>query len=366
MFLNQRYFKYFDWFTFLCIIMLCAIGLLFIFSATYQPELPYSPFFKRQVFGILSGIFIYLACSFSNYFWFCSISYRWNIVFIALLIFTLFKGTVGLGAQRWINVLFFRFQPSELAKIFFPPFFTYHLFLRHEKFSVPIFYLPLAVLGITTFLILKQPDLGTALLFFSAGLLLLWFSGLNKKFFLYFFLVMVVGCPLGWKILKPYQKQRLSVFLGYGDDKKERYQIEQARIAIGSGGITGKGFLQGTQNKLFFLPEGRTDFIFAVICEECGFLGALLILLFYSLLFGSLLLKIKKITSPPAQTLAFGLLMYPLLSTIINLGMVLGLLPTVGIPLPFISYGSSNLWTTLASLGIIQSIFMRETYRGNT
>ena len=163
-----------------------------------------------------------------------------------------------------------------------------------------------------------------------------------------------------------YQKQRLSVFLGYGDDKKERYQIEQARIAIGSGGITGKGFLQGTQNKLFFLPEGRTDFIFAVICEECGFLGALLILLFYSLLFGSLLLKIKKITSPPAQTLAFGLLMYPLLSTIINLGMVLGLLPTVGIPLPFISYGSSNLWTTLASLGIIQSIFMRETYRGNT
>ena len=154
------------------------------------------------------------------------------------------------------------------------------------------------------------------------------------------------------------------VFLGQGDERKERYQIEQAKIAIGSGGITGKGYLKGTQNKLMFLPEGRTDFIFAVLCEEWGFLGALLVILLYIILFSRLILVISKITDFYAQTLSIGLLLYTIFATTINIGMVIGLLPIVGIPLPFLSYGISHLWISFASFGMIESIVIRELYTG--
>jgi rod shape determining protein RodA len=208
-------------------------------------------------------------------------------------------------------------------------------------------------------LILRQPDLGTALLILIAGILMLWIAGIRTKFFVYACIFCACAAPLFWYCLKDYQKQRIRVFLGQGQSHKERYQIEQATIAIGSGGITGKGFLQGTKNKLRFLPEGRTDFIFAVICEELGFCGSMMVLLIYTILFIHFFNVIRIIKQPFIQLCAFGSSIHIVLSTIINIGMVLGLLPVVGIPLPFISAGVSNLWVNCISMGIFHSIVMR-------
>jgi rod shape determining protein RodA len=159
--------------------------------------------------------------------------------------------------------------------------------------------------------------------------------------------------------LRDYQKNRIIVFLGQGDEKKEGYQIEQARIAIGSGGLQGKGLFNGTQNKLRFLPESRTDFIFAVLCEEWGFMGALAMILCYIVLFFRSFLLISTVKDFYAQLFAIGLLLHILLATIINIGMVLGIMPIVGIPLPLMSYGLSNLWITFACLGGVQNIMIR-------
>ena len=286
--IDRRYIKYFDWTSFFLIIALSFIGLMFVFSATYKPDIPYSGFFKKQLFGILSGLGIYFLC--------CTIDYRkalqmglyWlSCIIIGLLAFTLIKGSIGMGGQRWIGFACVKVQPSELAKLFFPAFITYYFCTHRDYFEnrwydfVPIF-IPLLL---STILVLKQPDLGTAIVLLSTGLITLWLAGLNKKFFIYGGLCALLATPVLWHMLRPYQKARVTVFLGQGKTTKERYQIEQAKIAIGSGGFTGKGFLQGTQSKLRFIPASQTDFIFAVLCEEAGFIGALITLILYAILF---------------------------------------------------------------------------------
>jgi len=363
---TKRYFRYFDWFGFGLMLTLALIGLMFVYSATYAEGRPFSIFFKKQLFGILSGTILYIVFSITDY---RNLSHWGSIGYFmvtGLLAFTLIKGSIGMGAQRWVNLVFFRFQPSELAKLFLPAFVTYHLYEQNDTpHYLFIDYLPiLAVLGISTFLVLKQPDLGTALLILFCGLILLWLAGLTKKFFFALALASILSAPLAWRFLKPYQKNRIAVFLGAGESNKERYQLEQSEIAIGSGGFLGKGFLKGTQNRLMFLPEGRTDFIFAVLCEEWGFIGGFAVLLLYAMLFFRLLFITYTITNFYAQLLAFGLMLNIVLATIINIGMVTGLLPIVGIPLPLMSYGISHTWITFASLGWINSICIRRYYVG--
>ena len=219
-------------------------------------------------------------------------------------------------------------------------------------------------MALSFILIRKQPDLGTALVLLFCGLIIIWLAGINKSFFIYGGLILLITAPLSWHFLKPYQKQRVLVYVGQGDSRKERYQIEQSQIAIGSGGFFGKGLLKGTQNKLQFLPESRTDFIFSVIAEETGFAGALLIIILFSVLFFQLLWIALSIKSPFVQLLAIGLTLPIIISTLINIGMVTGLMPTVGIPLPFISYGLSNLWVNFASLGWFNAIAIRRFYWG--
>ncbi len=359
----NKFLYHFDWGAFGLTILIGCIGLLFVLSATTSPEQTFSLFFKKQAIGLLVGIGIYLGCTFLDY----RSLMRWGhiafIVLIGVLIFTLIKGSIGMGAQRWINLGFIKLQPSELAKLFFPPYTAYYLFThKKQKREFKDFIPLLAILGISFLLILKQPDLGTALIIAFSGFSLFWLAGLPKKFFIIGFIICLIGAPLLWKALKPYQKKRIEVFLGYGDSNKERYQIEQALIAIGSGGLTGKGLFQGTQNVLQFLPEARTDFIFAVICEEWGFLGALLILFLYLMLFIRLLMGCATITMQPVQILAIGLLIHLIFSSFVNMLMVIGFLPVVGIPLPLISYGLSNLWTTMASLGWLQGILMEQRH----
>ncbi len=362
--IDRRYFRYFDWLSFILITLLSAIGLSFVWSATFKHEEPFSLFFKKQVFGFATGFGIYFLC--------CCIDYRslqrWGYFLyfatIVLLLCTIIKGSIGMGAQRWINLGIFKFQPSELTKLFFPAFVSYYLYTEKEtgEYTLQTYTPLLIILGLSFLLIAKQPDLGTAIIIALSGLLLLWLSGLTKKFFLVSFTFFIVSAPTLWHFLKPYQKKRISVFLGEGDKRKERYQIEQSKIAIGSGGLSGKGFLQGTQNKLLFLPEGRTDFIFSVICEEWGFVGACCILFLYTLFFLRLIYVITTIPHFFGQLFAAGLSIPIMLSTLINIGMVMGMFPVVGIPLPLISYGITQLWITLASLGCFNSIAMRRFY----
>jgi rod shape determining protein RodA len=363
--IDQRISKYFDWKSSFLIGLLSIIGLFFVFSATYCPDKPFSIFFIKQAAGILSGFIIFAACCIIDYRTLLRWGYFAYIGVIALLIFTLIKGSIGMGAQRWINLGFIKLQPSELAKLLFPAFAAYHLDIKKDQQQTfTRTFLPmLSILGISFILILKQPDLGTALIIAYTGLILLWLAGLPKKFFIYSSLILFIFAPLIWRYaLKPYQKNRIAVFLGYGDTHKERYQIEQATIAIGSGGIWGKGSLQGTQNKLRFLPESRTDFIFAVLCEEWGLVGALALLFLYILLFWRFLFTVLSLSDPTIQLFALGAIIHIILSTIINIGMVVGLIPIVGIPLPLMSYGLSNLWVTFASLGWFARITMQQKY----
>lgn len=365
--LDRRYFRYFDWAGFFLMSLIAGLGLLFVFSATYKPEMPYSLFFKKQLFGICSGLLIYFVCSTQDYRYLMRWGYFLYFGVLGLLVFTIIKGSIGMGAQRWIDLGIVKAQPSELAKLLFPAFVAYYFQTQkdHFKHTFKDFIPMLAILGISALLIRKQPDLGTALILTFSGIFMFWFAGINKKFFLGLILISIIGAPLMWNFgLKDYQKKRIEVFLGEGDMRKERYQIEQSKIAIGSGGFFGKGYLQGTQNKLHFLPESRTDFIFSVLCEEWGFLGALLVLALYTCLFIHFFMIIKTIAAPHVQLLAFGLIIHIVISALINISMVLGLLPVVGIPLPLISYGVSSLWVTFASLGWFNNIAIRRFYMG--
>lgn len=370
--IDRRCFRYFDWISLLLTLALLAIGLAFVFSATYKVDVPCSMYFKKQLMGAGLGLVVYMIFSFVD----LRATYRmWFIgyfVLLCLLLYTMIAGRWVMGAQRWVSVLgFFRFQPSELAKFFLPLFIAYYFcettvpkykFSQVPRLIYKDFLSPLGVLAVSFFLILKQPDLGTALIVLASGMVMLWFVGLSKYFFIVSLGISLAAAPILWKCLHSYQQNRVLVLMGYGDARKERYQIEQSKIAIGSGGVFGKGYLQGTQNKLNFLPEGRTDFIFSVICEEVGLLGALLVLLLFGLLFVRLLFVVITVETLFEQIVALGLLLPILLSVCINVGMVIGLLPIVGIPLPLVSYGLTNLIITMASLGWINNIAIRRFY----
>lgn len=364
--IDRRYFRYFDWYSFALIVILSCIGLLSVFSATYRPEEPYSIFFKKQLFGFISGFSIYFAFCFIDYRKLCRLGYFIYFAIMAMLLFTMIKGSIAMGGKRWINLFFFKFQPSEVAKLFFPAFVAHYFETENSagKYEFKDFLPALGILAVSALLIQKQPDLGTAIILLITGLTLFWLAGLSRMFFILGAIMFLITAPVLWNTLKPYQKKRIEVFIGQGDKQKERYQIEQAKIAIGSGGLTGKGFLKGTQNKYMFLPESRTDMIFAVLAEEWGFIGVIVILLLYLLLFIRLFWVINTIPNFFAQLLATGLIVPIVISTLINIGMTLGLAPVVGIPLPLMTYGVSHLWTTFASLGWFNGIAIARFYLG--
>ncbi len=369
---DRRSVRYFDMISFLLMLALLAIGLLFVFSATYRPDRPFSLFFKKQLFGACAGIGLYLFFSFKDLRNFFRAGFFAYFVLLALLVYTMIGGWIGMGAKRWISLSFIRFQPSEMVKFLLPIFLGYYfceekvlkfpLLSEGKGLSLQSFAFPLGILGVSFLLVAKQPDLGTALIIAFSGIITLWFVGLDRRVIWAGALVCLCAAPLLWTVLKPYQQKRILVLFGHGDTHKERYQIEQSIIAIGSGGLCGKGFLRGTQNKLEFLPEDHTDFIFSVICEEIGFFGVLGVLLLFLLLFIRLMYVTMSLASFFDQIVSIGFIMPIFLSVIINLGMVIGMLPIVGIPLPLVSYGLTNLWITLASLGWLNNIAIRRFY----
>jgi rod shape determining protein RodA len=276
---------------------------------------------------------------------------------ILLLIAVLIMGQIGKGAQRWLDLGFFRFQPSEMIKITTPMMIAWYL----AEHSLPPKWKQLCIAAvlivIPTLLIAKQPDLGTALLVASSGAGVLFFAGLSWLFILAIIAILTSLTPVVWHLMHDYQRDRVLIFLNPETDPMGRgYHIIQSKIAIGSGGIYGKGWLGSTQSELDFLPESSTDFIFAVFAEEFGLFGCLGLLILYLLIIGRCLYIASQAQDTYSRLLAGSLSFTFFVYVFVNIGMVIGILPVVGVPLPLISYGGTSIVTLLAGFGILMSI----------
>ncbi len=312
-----------------------------------------SHFFKLIIFTLLMLIISFLNIKF----WF-SISYVIYLLIILMLIWTINFGVTASGSQRWINLYFINIQPSELMKIFIILCLAKY-FHRKRLENVNSFYsviISTIIIFLPMSLVIIQPDLGTSILISISGIIVLWFAGLNHKYFFYSFLISLVSLPFIISFLKPYQKLRVLTFLNPDRDPLGAgYQIIQSKIAVGSGGLFGKGFLKGTQSYLEFLPEKHTDFIFTLFSEEFGFVGSVLLLLIYAAIIYRVI-KIGVISRSYFAKLfcySFGASLFVYI--VINMSMVLGLLPIVGSPLPIMSYGGSSMLATMIGFGIVMS-----------
>ena len=276
---------------------------------------------------------------------------------LALLTVVLFAGAAGKGAQRWIDVAGLRFQPSEIMKLALPLVMAWYL---HER-PLPPTLIHLAVLviaiAVPTYLIVRQPDLGTALLVACAGIFVIFLAGIRKRLIFLMLGAAVAAVPLLWYFMLDYQRQRVLTFLNpERDPLGTGYHIIQSKIAIGSGGLFGKGWLNGTQANLEFLPERTTDFIFAVIGEEFGLLGLLVVLILYLFVIGRGLYIAANAQDTYSRLVAGSITLTFFVYVFVNAGMVTGLLPVVGVPLPLISYGGTSMVTLMAGFGILMSI----------
>ena len=354
----RLYFKnYFgDKYILFSIFLLFIIGLTVIFSVTESIN-DYSPFFIKQCIGFIAGIILIFFLSITSYkdivIWGTLI----HILTIILLILTLLIGHSVMGGQRWINLGIFKLQPAELSKITLPLFLVNYFYNNILKSHTHLDWIKLLIfIALTSLLIIKQPDLGSGLIVGISSFLLLYISGLPRKIIIYLCLMFIFSTPILWFKLHDYQKKRILVFLGEGDRNKERYQLEQSKIAIGSGGITGKGFLNGTQKNFKFLPENRTDFIFSILAEEFGFIGVFLTILIYLFIIIRYFILFSFIDDEYAYMLCIGSLFPFIVSIIFNIGMIVGLFPVVGVPLPCISCGMAHIISTCISFGIINSV----------
>jgi rod shape determining protein RodA len=342
-------------------ILFLIIALIFTISILGQLSAfngVFSELVQRHLLRIVAGILVMGLVYFYDFKIWNNFAYVfYAFTFISLIIVELL-GVVRLGAQRWIDLYFFTFQPSELMKLSLILALSryYSILPLYEVRLVKNHLLPLMLTLLPTILVLKQPDLGTAGVLFFVGCSIIFLSGFPLKIFLLSVMTGLLLCPFGWYFLHDYQKNRILTFIDPDRDPLGTgYHVLQSKIAIGSGHMLGKGFLQGSQSKLNFLPEKNTDFIFTTLAEEFGFLGAtIIILLFLGLIL--YFLWCGSVTKTPfAKFLCYGLGLLLFSHVFINIAMVMGMLPVVGIPLPMLSYGGSSMITFMISCGLIMS-----------
>ena len=283
-----------------------------------------------------------------------------------LLLIVVAIGHIGMGAQRWLDLGLFRFQPSELMKLSVPMMCAWYL---HER-PLPPGWVSLAALGalilVPVGLVAIQPDLGTAALIAAAGALVIILAGLRARVIVALLALAAAAAWFGWSFMHDYQRKRVLTFLNpQTDPLGAGYHIIQSQIAIGSGGVFGKGWMNGSQAQLEFLPERSTDFIFAVVGEEFGLLGLLLLLLLYAFVVGRAIYLATQTQDTFARLLAGSLALTFFVYVFINAGMVTGLLPVVGVPLPLVSYGGSSVVTLLAGFGILMALYSRRKLIGS-
>ena len=348
--------KSLDFYLLFSIILLGAVSILAMYSTDISDGNFYHSFNHALRFSVFFGLMIFL--SFINIKYYFSLSILFYIFVLILLISATFFGTTAQGSQRWINLYFINLQPSELMKIFIIVCLAkfFHRMKLENVNSIYTILTSLIIILLPMGLVIVQPDLGTAVLIAISGIAVLWFAGINYKYFIYTILGFIISLPFVIAFLKPYQKLRVLTFLNPDKDPLGAgYQIIQSKIAVGSGGIFGKGFLKGTQSYLEFLPEKHTDFIFTLFSEEFGFVGSAILLVIYAII----IYRIVAIGASSRSYFAkifcysFGAAIFVFIT--INMSMVLGLLPIVGSPLPIMSYGGSSMLATMIGFGIVMS-----------
>ena len=340
------------------IIIVAIIGSMSVFAIYSTESGNFSFYTKNHLTRFLVFFFMFLVLSFVRVsFWYRQ-AYIFYILGILLLLLVIFFGISASGSKRWINFFIMNLQPSELMKIAIIVCFAryYHRIQSLDIQSYKYLLQPIILLLIPCYLVITQPDLGTAILIAGSGLAIIWLAGLNLKYFIYSGLILLVSLPFVISILKPYQKSRILTFFNPDRDPLGAgYQIIQSKIAIGSGGLLGKGFLQGTQSYLEFLPEKHTDFIFTLFSEEFGFVGSMFLILLYVLLIYRIISIGFSCRSFFAKLYCFGFASALFLYIFVNIAMVVGLLPIVGAPLPIMSYGGSSMLSIMLGLGIVMS-----------
>ncbi len=342
-----------DWPLLGLLLLLVGAGLFILYSASNEN----TSMLIRQGFRLGLAFSVMLVLSFIP-----PHTYkRWSpnlYTFGLLLLFAVMLiGKIGKGAQRWLDLGFFRFQPSEIMKLAVPMMTAWYLDKKTLPLDLKSLGVAVCIIFIPTLLIAEQPDLGTAIMVASGGIFVIFLAGISFRTICICITSLAALAPLLWLVMHDYQKKRVLTLINpESDPLGSGYHIIQSKIAIGSGGALGKGWLSGSQSHLNFLPEHATDFIFSVGSEEFGFVGsAALILLFFCISLRSIYIS-KNAQTNYTRLLAIGLSMSFFLSSFVNIGMVMGILPVVGVPLPLVSYGGTAMVTFLAGFGILMSI----------
>jgi rod shape determining protein RodA len=360
--IDRRLIIHFDWTLLGIVLLIASIGIFNLFSAAASMEMVGTPLYLKQIFWLLIGLVVMVTIAFIEYRFYSDMAYIVYTVALVLLLMVMVYGIITSGAQRWVKVGSLSFQPSEFVKIslilalakFFhrPP---------HPKgYSLKQILFPFLLLLLPVALILKQPDLGTAIILLLVFFSILIFVKIRWSSLLTIGLAGGVAVPLLWSFLKEYQKKRIITFFNPDlDPLGAGYHLIQSKIAMGSGGILGKGFMNGTQCKLGFLPEQQTDFIFSALGEEWGLIGSLFVIgIYFILILWGLRITVQA-KDRFGAILAFGVVAMLFWHVFINIGMVLGMMPVVGIPLPLLSYGGSFILSTLIGIGLLLNVSMR-------
>ncbi len=360
---DRRLLQNFDWVLLGIVALIGVMCIANLYSAVYSVQSYGTPVYIKQLYYFVMGFIVILAVISFDYRFFIEMNYALYAGVIGLLLFSLFLGQSHAGTQRWIDLGFFKLQPSEPAKLMLVITLASYYYRKDtgRGFTLHELIVPIILMGIPFLLILKQPDLGTALMLSFVFASMTLFVKLRFTTFASLVTIALTLIGLGWKFfLKPYQKRRIETFLNPDADAlNSGYHITQSKIAVGSGGPFGKGYLHGTQGQLDFLPERHTDFAFSIWAEEWGFLGSLFFLaVYFSLIFWGLNIAASS-RDKFGTLLCVGVVSLIFWQAFINLAMVMGLLPVVGMPLPLFSYGGSSLVTTMAGIGILLNVRMR-------
>ncbi len=355
---NLNFFDKVIAFDFYLAFLVLLVGIISIFAMYSSERGIISYYTQSHLFRFFSFFFLFIIISFFKIQYMFKSAYFFYFIVLVLLFSVDLFGITASGSKRWINLFFINLQPSELMKI------SLIIFLARYYYKIPsqninsfkYIIIPFLSFTIPVFLVVAQPDLGTAVLIAISGLIVIWLTGFRIKYFLYSFFVLICLIPVGISFLKPYQKARILTFLNPENDPLGAgYQIIQSKIAVGSGGIFGKGFLQGSQSYLDYLPEKHTDFIFTLFSEEFGFMGSLVLLLIYALIIHRISRIGAKSKNNFARLYCYGFAASFFVYVTVNMSMVLGLLPIVGAPLPIMSYGGSSMLSIMVGLGIVVS-----------
>lgn len=362
---ERTLFKKLDLNLIIIVLALNLIGLINLYSATHGPNTTeVASLFISQIVWLIAGWGLFFVMTLVDY----SIIHRLAVVIYVLnlgaILYVTFFGKIALGAQRWIDLGFFRYQPSETMKLALIMMLAKILSTRStlgngmgfKELAKPLF-----ILLLPFGLVIEQPDLGTAMMLAAIGGSMLIFSKIKKRILFSIIALGIIALPIAWQfVLHDYQKNRVLTFISpTSDPRGTGYNSIQSKIAVGSGKLFGKGFMKGTQSQLEFLPERHTDFIYSVLSEEYGFVGSVAVVGLFCFLFATCIRIASNSRDKFGALLTVGVLSYIFWHMTVNIGMVIGLLPIVGVPLPLLSYGGSSMLTTMAGLGIVSSVAYR-------